>query len=523
MNRVFVRILSVLLISVLLIPAGLAEEDIIAEESVIIVESVEEPTEEPIGEHVEVVPEEPVEEVVETVASEAVEAVVEEAANVDLAEAVEPETQSIEENLMENSEEVASFEAVLAEVAPQMEEPAQQVVVEEGDASAKLMEGEELIPIDEAHFPDPAFRAYVLNMFGSQYYVGYLEQQVRESVEHIGGKKHDGNPYGFYTVDGKTGKASWSLGITSLQGIEYFPNLLILECDYNPISSLDVSALKKLSILRCTNCGMTSLNISGCNELVNLFCYGNQLANLDVSNCAPFATLPNGYKTYKQKAITWYERSLTNEELSRLPANYELLYYNKTARLAVDKNQKINGAGGGATNDPTGFTETPGVTITVNPGSTAKNTKATVVAAPGTSVQLSTAAGAKKFKSSNKKVAKVSKSGIVTFKKGGKVKITYKVGKKTRKVTLTVTDPTLPTAVAITPVNTAVKKGESVTLTPTVNEGANPGGYKWKSSNKKVATVKNGVVKFKKAGKVTITCTTKRGKKKTRVTFAVSK
>ena len=52
-----------------------------------------------------------------------------------------------------------------------------------------------------------------------------------------------------------------------------------------------------------------------------------------------------------------------------------------------------------------------------------------------------------------------------------------------------------------------VKKGESVTLTPVVNEGANPGGFKWKSSNKKVATVKNGVVKFKKKGKVTITCT----------------
>ena len=56
-----------------------------------------------------------------------------------------------------------------------------------------------------------------------------------------------------------------------------------------------------------------------------------------------------------------------------------------------------------------------------------------------------------------------------------------------------------------------------------VPEGTDAGGYKWKSSNKKVATVKNGVVTFRKKGKVTITCTTKRGKKKARVTFAVSK
>ena len=209
----------------------------------------------------------------------------------------------------------------------------------------------------------------------------------------------------------------------------------------------------------------------------------------------------------KDKKYTWYAKQRANSP-------EEFTHDNKT-RIITASVPAV----------PASFTNTSeGVTITVNPGSTAKNTKATVVAAPGSKAQLDLGgATGKKFKSSNKKVAKVSKSGVVTFKKAGKVKITYKVGKRTRKATLTVTDPTLPTAVAIPEVNTAVKKGESVTLTPTVNEGANPGGYKWKSSNKKVATVKNGVVKFKKKGKVTITCTTKRGKKKARVTFAVSK
>ena len=142
-----------------------------------------------------------------------------------------------------------------------------------------------------------------------------------------------------------------------------------------------------------------------------------------------------------------------------------------------------------------------GATFQINPGATA----------------------GKKFKSSKKKVATVSSNGIVTAKAKGKTKITFKVGKKKRTLTLTVNDPTIPNSVTLSAPTTAVKKGDAVTLTPAVPDGTNPGGYKWKSSNKKVATVKNGVVTFKKAGKVTITCTTKRGKKKAKIRFTVGK
>ena len=142
-----------------------------------------------------------------------------------------------------------------------------------------------------------------------------------------------------------------------------------------------------------------------------------------------------------------------------------------------------------------------GATFQINPGATA----------------------GKKFKSSKKKVATVSSNGIVTAKAKGKTKITFKVGKKKRTLTLTVNDPTIPNSVTLSAPTTAVKKGDAVTLPPAVPDGTNPGGYKWKSSNKKVATVKNGVVTFKKAGKVTITCTTKRGKKKAKIRFTVGK
>ena len=150
-----------------------------------------------------------------------------------------------------------------------------------------------------------------------------------------------------------------------------------------------------------------------------------------------------------------------------------------------------------------------------------KADRATVSAVPGTvyALDLGGAKG-KGFKSSKKKVATVNGNGTVTIKGAGKTRITFKVGKKKRTVTLTVKDPTVPTSVTLTASSTAVKKGDSVTLTPVIPAGTNTT-YKWKSSNKKVATVKNGVVTFKKPGKVTITCTAKRGKKKGTIRFIV--
>ena len=154
---------------------------------------------------------------------------------------------------------------------------------------------------------------------------------------------------------------------------------------------------------------------------------------------------------------------------------------------------------------------------------TKTNNRTTVTVTPGTVAPLNLGgATATGFKSSNRKVATVDKNGNVTFKKAGKVRITMKVGRKKRTVTLVVKDATIPGSVSFSPVSTAVKKGNVVTLTPVIPANTHTG-YTWKSSNRKVATVRNGVVTFKKAGRVTITATATRGKKKARVTFKVSK
>ena len=150
-----------------------------------------------------------------------------------------------------------------------------------------------------------------------------------------------------------------------------------------------------------------------------------------------------------------------------------------------------------------------------------KSVKATVYVGKQYKIDLN-GATAKSFKSSKKKVATVDGNGIVTPRAQGKTKITIRIGKKKRVLTLTVKDPTIPTRVTLNMSGTVpVKKGTSVTLTATLPAGTNSG-IKWKSSNKKIATVKNGVVTFKKKGKVTITATAVRGKKKARVKFKVS-
>ncbi len=127
-----------------------------------------------------------------------------------------------------------------------------------------------------------------------------------------------------------------------------------------------------------------------------------------------------------------------------------------------------------------------------------------------------------KFKSSNRKVATVDQNGLLTLHRAGKTRITFRVGKKKRTVTLRVKDPTVPGSIAIAPVDTNVKKGDTVALTAVLPEGT-ASGIRWKSSNKKVARVDaNGVVTFRRRGKVTIIATAKRGKKKARVRFKVA-
>lgn len=106
----------------------------------------------------------------------------------------------------------------------------------------------------------------------------------------------------------KLNNSSHDLSVTSLDGIHFFTSLTRLECNYLPMTTLDVSTLNKLESLTCSNnsylselklpdntdklnslyvpeCALTSLkDISAYTELQTLYCISNKLTELDLSS-----------------------------------------------------------------------------------------------------------------------------------------------------------------------------------------------------------------------------------------------
>ena len=122
------------------------------------------------------------------------------------------------------------------------------------------------IPEDmEIAFPDPDFRSYVLRNFDTDR-DGRISPKEAAAVEEI-------------DVAGDVRYKN----ISSLEGIQYFINLIVLNCHSNRLTSLDVSKNTKLTELMCSYNQLTSLDVSKNTELIDLMCSYNQLTSLDVS------------------------------------------------------------------------------------------------------------------------------------------------------------------------------------------------------------------------------------------------
>lgn len=131
-----------------------------------------------------------------------------------------------------------------------------------------------------------------------------------------------------------------------------------------------------------------------------------------------------------------------------------------------------------------------------------------------------------KWKSSNKKVATVSKSGYVTGKKKGTVKITAtsKKNKKAKKTIKIKVKDLKAKSVTLSKKSANMYPGQKSALKATVKgqTGFYNQGVYWKSSNTKVATVDSkGNVTAKAAGSATITATERGGSKKATCTVNV--
>ncbi|SFB29572.1 Ig-like domain (group 2) [Acetitomaculum ruminis DSM 5522] len=104
-----------------------------------------------------------------------------------------------------------------------------------------------------------------------------------------------------------------------------------------------------------------------------------------------------------------------------------------------------------------------------------------------------------KWTSSNKKIATVNNNGLVTAKKAGKVTITAKANGVSAKCEIVVLKPTLK----VDKTSVLLKKGKTLKLKVNATPATK---ITYKSSNIKIATVSDkGVIRAKKAGKVTIT------------------
>ena len=125
------------------------------------------------------------------------------------------------------------------------------------------------LAIDETNFPDANFRSYVLAKFDSN-------GDEKLDDEEIANVKYIFAP---------------SKTISSLKGIEYFTELLELDCGNNQLTSLDVSKNTKLVKLICSKNALTSLNTSHNPLLKKLDIYDNKITSIDVSQNTELETL----------------------------------------------------------------------------------------------------------------------------------------------------------------------------------------------------------------------------------------
>ena len=88
-------------------------------------------------------------------------------------------------------------------------------------------------------------------------------------------------------IDNITNLDVSGLGISSMEGIECFQNLEILNCSNNSIGGgglveFEIYSLQNLHTVYCYNNQLTTLNVGGCVALDTLVCSNNNLTNLEV-------------------------------------------------------------------------------------------------------------------------------------------------------------------------------------------------------------------------------------------------
>ena len=272
-----------------------------------------------------------------------------------------------------------------------------------------------VVEIDEDHFPDKVFREYVLDHF-------------------------DGNKDGFLS---KCEAAATEISvinryIKTLKGVEYFPDLLVLRCDGNQISSLDVSKNTKLRVLRCDKNELNTLILGKNDNLRVLDCHYNHISKLEIwNNKTLLKVIAEGSVVSTPRYI---EHKMFDEDYDRIinvDYDYNLIFScDKTTDLIKVK---------------------PSVSLTLDKKSASVACGSTL----SLKATLKNSENKISWKSSDTKVATVDSKGKITAKMAGTVTITASAAGKSAscKVTVLYKDVTNSSDFWYAPTNYLTAKG----------------------------------------------------------------
>ena len=181
-----------------------------------------------------------------------------------------------------------------------------------------------VIPIDEEHFPDEVFREYV-KKFDSNKNDLFSEKEISK-IKNI--------DVGEYTI-------------SNLQGIEYFSNLEVLECQDTSVEIVDVSQNKKLRDLDISNTKITEIDIKNNQQLEELNCSNTKVKSLDLGNnpqleliwCSGTEITQIDVRKNKELTHLWcWKTPIDSIDVSQNP-NLEVLDCNGTRVKMVDVSQ----------------------------------------------------------------------------------------------------------------------------------------------------------------------------------------
>lgn len=92
-------------------------------------------------------------------------------------------------------------------------------------------------------------------------------------------------------IDLSVASGSDCVELTSLAGLRFFESLIRLDCSYNKLTALELSAHSALEMLNCRGNELTGLDLSANPALKELNCANNKLTKLDLSVNSALETL----------------------------------------------------------------------------------------------------------------------------------------------------------------------------------------------------------------------------------------